>query len=334
MADLEQELRDKINNARKEQAEEEANKEEPSTEPIEDEPQDEPQDEPEDEPSTPKTEPEGLEEEVEEDFEEIDTKSEEFKKLTPEAKKDAKKFYHMRQENIAKDKRIQEMAERLARVEGAQQVIQQQPLEEKTEEIPDRDVDPDAYYDYQLKQKDQKIEALEKKFDNFEARTVTTEAEQLYKELENQHTEKDSSYKDAKSFLLKTLRDEIKQENPAATESQISQHLKQQEYSLVATLAKSGWSQSAIFNSIKAQAIDKGYVETKEIPKLDKTKLKRNMEKSANLNEIPNASGELGINAKQLVKMNIVDVAKLTNDPEALKKAKMAIKRARIKAMS
>ena len=324
MEDLEQELRDKINNARKEQAEEEINKEEPSTESVAEESQEESQEED----STPESEK--IEEEVGEEFEEIDTKSDEFKKLAP----DAKKFYYMRKESEEKDKRIQEMAERLARVEGAQQVIQQQPPEEKAEEIPDRDEDPDEYYDYQLKKKDQKIEALEQKFDNFEARTVATEDEQLYKELENQHTEKDSSYKDAKSFLFKTLRDEIKQEHPAATENQISQHLKQQEYSLVATLAKSGWSKNAIFNSIKAQAIDKGYVETKETPKPDKTKLKRNMEKSANLNEIPSASGDLGLSVNQLVKMSIVDIAKLTNNPEAFKKAKMAIKRARIKAMA
>lgn len=319
MADLEQELRDKINEARKEQTEEEISKEEPSTEPVEEEYQEEPTEED----STP---------EPAEEFEEIDTKSDEFKKLAP----DAKKFYHMRKESQEKDKRIQEMAERLARVEGAQQVIQQQPPEEKApiEEIPDRDVDPDAYFDYQLKKKDQKIEALEQKFDNFEARTATTEAEQLYKELENQHTEKDSSYKDAKSFLLKTLRDEIKQENPGATESQISQHLKQQEYSLVATLAKSGWSQSAIFGSIKAQAIDKGYIETKETPKSDKTKLKRNMEKSANLNEIPSVSGDTGLSVRQLTKMSMLDMAKLSSNPEKLQKAQMAIKRARIKAMS
>ena len=324
MVDLEQELRDKIKNARQEQAEEEDNKEEPLPEPVVDAPEEEPQEE------EPETEPEEVEEALEENFEEIDTKSEEFKKLAP----DAKKFYHMRKENSEKDKRIQEMAERLARVEGAQQVIQQQPLEEKAEEIPDRDIDPDAYYDYQLKKKDQKIEALEQKFDNFEARATTTEAENLYKELENQHTEKDSSYKDAKSFLLKTLRDEIKQENPGATENQISQHLKQQEYSLVATLAKSGWSQSAIFNSIKAQAIDKGYIETKETPKLDKTKLKRNMEKSANLNEIPSVSGDTGLSVRQLTKMSMLDMAKLSSNPEKLQKAQMAIKRARIKAMS
>lgn len=324
MADLEQELREEIKNKRKEQAEEENNKEEPSAD--NEELQEEPQED-----STPETEPDKIEEEVDEEFEEVDTKSEEFKKLAP----DAKKFYHMRKENNAKDKRIQEMAERLARVEGAQQVIQQ-PLEEKApiEEIPDKDVDPDAYYDYQLKKEQGKREALEKRFDNFAARTTATEAEQLYKELENQHTEKDTSYKDAKSFLLKALHDEIKQENPAATESQISQHLKQQEYSLVATLASAGLSKNAIFNSIKAHAVDKGYVETKETPKTDKTKLKRNMEKSANLNEIPSASGDVGLTANQISKMSNLELANVSSDPEKLKKVNMAIKRARIKAMS
>ena len=336
MSNLEQELRDKIKSARKDQYEEEdkaADLSDLSAEPVEPVEAAEPAEPVESIPEETK-EPEA-EPELEDDLEELDTKSDEFKKLAP----DAKKFYHMRKDAKEKSKELQEMKERLARMEGAQQAqqaIQQPPAEEKApvEEIPDKDLDPDAYLDYHLRKKDKEIEDIKQRFDNFENQAAASSSEQLYKELESRHAEKDTSYKDAKAYLVQTLHDEIKQAYPAASESQIRQHLKTKEYDLVASLAKAGWNQGAIFGSIKAQAIDKGYKETESKPKADKTKLKRNMEKSASLNDAPSAAADVGFSANQLNKMNIVDIAQLTNDSAKFKKAQIAIKRARIKAMS
>lgn len=334
MSSLEEDLKDKIKTARKEQYKQE------DKEFAENEDKEEIADIPAKEDVV--TEDEVVEDEQDvaveqkaddsDDFEEMDTKGEEFKELAP----DAKKFYHMRKEAKEKEKEMQLLRERLARIEGAQSV-QQKPAAEaeaEVEDIPDRVLEPEAYLDYELQKKDKRIQEMEDRFSNYEQKTTFSESEKLYQNLEDKYTVKDPSYKDAKAYLVETLGNEIRQTHPAATQAEISKHLKDQEYILVSNLAKAGWSENAIFNSIKAQAYDKGFKDAPTKSKADKTKLRRNMDRSANLNDAPSAAADLGFSGGQLNKLGIVGIAQLTNDPVKMEKAQIAVRRARIKAMA
>ena len=307
--DLEQELREKLKQAREQSVTDMEN--EAKEEIVEDESTEEKQ--------------EDIEEDAE-DEDNIDTDSKEYKELKPAEKK----FAHMRKEAKERDVLINSLNERLARMEGRQEATVA-PQKEEVVEIPDRDLDPDAHLDYVLAEKDKRIKTLSDKIDSVLARSDMSEAEQLYKNLEDEYSQEDTSYQDAKAYLHKVQVAELKSSHPTATNTAINKHLKDQEYILVSNLAKAGLDQNTIFNTIKGQAISKGFQETTPTIR-DKTKLKKNMRKSASLNDAPEASGDVGFSPTQMAGMKPMDFHKLVGNPKEMQKAAKALKAARIKA--
>lgn len=328
--DLEQELKEKIKKAREEATEqeepvaEESAKEEPVVEEEIKEPQD---DNPVDEKLEEKLEEEFEEEEIEEELE-IEPDSEEYKKLDSKGKK----FAHMRKEAKEKERKIQELAERLARIEGAQSVKSEPVVQEVKEEvIPDKDLEPEEWMDYQLKKRDEQIEKLSSKIEANTEQSSQQKAEIVYRGLESDYAEKDTTYMDAKKFLIAKNSQEIKEQYPNATQAQIDAHIKVEEYKLVKTMSKGGLNSDMIFKVIKNMAVDGGYTEI--VPKKrDKAKLKENIRKSANLNDVPGSNEDIGFSESKMARMKSADFHKLAHNPKDMKKAMKALKAARIKA--
>ena len=316
MSDLEKELKEKIRQAREAQLSEEPPVEEEVEEDVDD-----------------------LEEseEVEPDeIEEVEEEADEIEEEEPKSKKAKNAFQRMRQELKERDDAINEMRREMARLQGAQEAMLK-PKEEPApvEEIPDRDLEPEAYNDYQLKLRDKRIEELSAQFDTINRTAAVSKAESTYIGLENDYISKDPSYKDAKSFYISERTRALKEQYPAASDADIAQEVKGEEYRIVESLAKAGLSTDAIFNTIKAQSIALGF---KDVPaaKRDNKKLKHNMSKSASLNDAPTASGDIGFSESQLRRMgsSFSEIAKLAGDKGSMKKAHDALRRARLKAMS
>lgn len=282
---------------------------------------------------------EELQQKQEEEYEVVEEYEEDLKEETDEdlekvkeekGDQAAKKFAQMRKENKEKEQQLQEMRERLARLEGMQQA--QSPQQQKKEEIepePDKEEDIDAWYDYKLRQKDKEIDDIKKRFDAMEAQDNISKAERVYKDLESGHIEKDPSYKDAKAYLVDNMSKKIKQQYPLATDAQVMQEVKRQEYELVSALANKGFGEDFIFDVIKTQAVKEGF---KESQKRDKTKLKRNMEKSVSLNDAPAASEGGGLTDKQIMRMSNEELAQASNDPKRAKQIRDVMTRARMRA--
>lgn len=325
--DLEEELRNKIKEAREEAAveqepkdndvpvEEAESKEEVKQEVVE---------------VVEDPEEQVAEDGTEEELSDIQPDTEEYEKLDSKGKK----FAHMRKEAKEKDQKLQAMAERLARLEGAQSVQQEKltPAEEK-EEVPDKEFQPEAWMDYQLKKQDDKYNNLAKRFDENAQQTAQQKDEILYKNLERDYSDTDSSYMEARSYYKAKNAEKYREQYPAASTADIDLMVKTEEYKLVQGMSASGVSTDLIFNTLKGQALAMGF---KDVPvvKQDKTKLKKNIRKSASLNDAPSAGEDLGFSESQMSRMKSADFHKLASNPKEMKKAKAALMAARIRAFA
>lgn len=324
MSDLELELKEKIKQARAEQEESLQSEIGDIEEPIEEVQEEVVEEVEEEQPENDIDEPE----EEEEDDLELDEEQEK----NPKAKN---AFQKMRQEIKERDAAIDEMRRELARLQGMQEAMLK-PQEEapQVEQIPDKDLEPEEYFEYQLKQRDKQIEELAGKFDAITQQTATSQAEAAYINLESDYTKKDASYNEAKAYYVNERARQLKSQYPTATDEQIKQEVKFEEYKLVESLAKAGFQPDDIFTTIKAKAINMGYKENLPPPKRDNKKLKHNMSKSASLNDAPSANGEMGFSESQLKRMskNFSEVGKLAKSKGDMKKAHDALRIARLKA--
>jgi len=324
MSDLEIELKEKIKQARAEQEESLQSEVGDIKEPVEEEQKE--------------VVEEVAEEEPENNIDEQEEEVEDNLELNDEQEKDPKAknaFQKMRQELKERDTVIEEMRREMARIQGMQEaMLKPQEEAQQVEEIPDKDLEPEEWFDYQLKQRDKKIAELSGKFDIINKQTATSQAEATYINLESDFTKKDSSYTDAKSYYVNERTRQLKEQYPAATDEQIKQEVKHEEYRLVESLAKAGFQPDDIFTAIKAKAQSMGYKDNIPTPKRDNKKLKHNMSKSASLNDAPSANGEIGFSENQLKRMgkNFSEVSKLAKSKSDMKKAHDALRIARLKS--
>lgn len=248
-----------------------------------------------------------------------------------------KAFAALRREAKEAQQREQELRERLARLEGAQDAGKQEKQEEAKEEIPDKDVDPDAYYEYKLNQMEKRNSELEKKINGFSEMTEAQKAEKAYQDMEKSYTEKkDPNYSKAKEFLYKDMKRELSEKHPNVSESKINQAIKEQEYKIVSSLANAGLSENEIFMTLKGYALERGFKpeESSQEQKAESRKnLKRNVEKGASLNNVPSSGKSKGITERQLGDMKHSDFQKAVGDPAQHRNLQDAIDAARLKAL-
>lgn len=207
-------------------------------------------------------------------------------------KKAARKFQEMRQDAKRKEQEIIELRERLARIEGATEERNKGAETTKEETPPSYEDDPDGYFRYSIEQSNKQINDLKSQLEQTSKLTEKQKAESAYIEMEKQYaTEHDKEYLNAKKFLVDKLKNDIKNSYPTATDEQINQHIKEQEYGLVAGLANSGFTEKEIFATIKHRAVNNGYKSQPFEKKRDTQKLKRNIDKSQSLNDASSAHG-------------------------------------------
>jgi hypothetical protein len=257
------------------------------------------------------------EEEAEEDEDYEEEEEDDELEVAPGAK-----FRHkLKAEKEARErieKEAQELKERLARLEGRAESMSAPAAgpEEAMEEIPDQEYEPEKYAIW-------KAEKLEKKLQQMEASQSRINAERQWETMQADYAKKNPDYDKAKSFLLDSERETIKTQYPYATEAQITQHLKEQEYALVGNAAQSGIDP---FQQIEFLAFRAGYRPGEEAPKAEEAPKKKPNIKNIKKNAKKNASliggssaGETGDarTAQQLLDMSMDEMHKFGTDKYA-----------------
>jgi len=146
------------------------------------------------------------------------------------------KLKREKEERKRAESEAQELRERIARLEGMQeanQIAQTTQQTEPQEEIPDPDIDPDGYTQYQIKQ----LQAKQKEYEDQAARL---KAERQWDAMEREYSLSNPDYENAKKYLVNQEIQKIKKQYPHATDMQITQHIKEQEYLVVGSAARAG----------------------------------------------------------------------------------------------
>lgn len=267
------------------------------------------------------------EQEVEtEDSEEDDTENEdgdesEEDEAPEEENLTGAKFRHkLKAEKEAREtlqREAQELKERLAHLEGKAeaQIPQAAP---QAEEIPDREYEPEKYAIW-------RAEKLEEKMKVIEASQAQSNAERQWEVMQSDHSRGNPTYTDAKKFLLDQETTKIRQVYPGATDAQISQHLKEQEYLEVSKAAQAGMDPLQHIEFLAYKSGFRPEAAKKEVgapkKKSNIAKIKKNAKKNVSLIGGSGAA-ESGnkLSADQLLAMSLKDIEKFgrTNFEHAL----------------
>jgi DNA repair exonuclease SbcCD ATPase subunit len=279
-------------------------------------------------------EEEEYEEEAEETAEEVEYEESEEEEVEVEVEElTGAKFRHkLKAEKEAREKiekEAQELKERLARLEGRAEA-QYQPApepEQPVEEVPDPEIEPERYAIY-------KANKLEEQLKQMEQQQVRLNAERQWDAMQTEHAKANPSYNDAKSFLLEKEAQKIRTMYPTASESEISQHLKEQEYITAGNAARAGMDplQHIEFLAFQAGFRPSEAEVKKEAPKKKPNikAIKKNVKKNASLIG-GSAAGNNGDvkSAEQLLNMSIDQIHKMGVD-----KYEAAVKKIHARASS
>lgn len=257
---------------------------------------------------------EGDKEEIE-GSEEISEDEEQEEELT------GAKFRHkLKAEKEAREKMEREAAElreRLARLEGRAEVQQTQPAAQDApaEEIPDPEYEPEKYAIWKAKK-------LEEEMQTMRQEQARLSAERQWDAMDSEIARTNPDYAKAKEFLIESEFRKIKMQYPSATDAQIRQHLKDEEYKVVGNAVKSGLDP---MQHIEFMAWQAGFrpeeanpePKEKEAPKQKSNikNIKKNSRKNASLIGGSAAAPNDGTaTARQLLEMSIADIEKFGVD--------------------
>ena len=274
-------------------------------------------------------EQQSVEEEVveEEQEEEVEVEEEE----EPEEQLTGAKFRHkLKAEKEARERmerEASELRERLARLEGRAEAQQPAPQQAPAEEIPDAEYEPEKFAIY-------KAQKLEEQLESMRLEQTRLQAERQWDAMDNEMARSDSNYAEAKKFLIEAEFNDIKHQYPSATDAQIRQHLKQQEYALVGNAVQAGMDP---MQQIQFLAWQKGFRQGEASPSEKKApakqksnikNIKKNAKKNASLigGSAAAPSGE-GATARQLLEMSIHDINKFGADKYATAIKKLSMPR-------
>jgi len=251
-----------------------------------------------------------LEEDDEEDDDDDDEENVEEEK---EEELTGAKFRHkLKAEKAAREKiqmEAQELRERLARLEGRAEATESK-QEVKEAEIPDQEYEPERYAIW-------KAEQLEKKLQIIEQEQSRSNAERQWEKMQADYAKKSPTYNDAKQFLIDNEVKKIKEVYPYASDDQIAQHIKEQEYITAGNAAKAGIMPTEHIEFLAFQA---GYrpSEKKEetiSKKSNIQKIKKNAKKNASLIGASSATDKGDArSAEQLAAMSLEEITKFGRD--------------------
>jgi hypothetical protein len=241
---------------------------------------------------------------------ELDKGEEEEEKASPAGMRH--KIKAEKEERKRLERETQELRERLARLEGKAEATQQAVPEIK-EEIPDREIDPEGHSLW-------KADQLEKKFEEIQKENTRLNAERQWQNMESEHVKSNSDYADAKQFLIDQETAKIKELHPHATSSQISQHIKEQEYITVGNAARAGIDP---LQHIEFLAFKEGFRPGEKKKEVKKNPARKSNIKAINRNSKRNASiiggssagaGDEKASPEQLLNMSMEEINSFGRD--------------------
>lgn len=271
------------------------------------------------------TEEEQDEEIIDEAYKEIDEEEDDPEEgEEPEEELPGAKFRHkLKAEKEAREKLERELQEvRLAQARQEGRAEANVPAsKEEAEEIPDQEYEPEKYAIW-------KASKLEKEIESMKVEQARINAERQWETIQNEHSKSHPEYNDAKSFLYGVETDKIKALYPSATDAQIAQHLREQEYVTVGNAARAGIDPVQHIEFLAYQAGFRTGEKVKEKIEEPKKKaniknIKRNAKKNASLIG-GSSAGETGDgrSAEQLAAMGMQEINEFGRDKyeEAIKK--------------
>ena len=239
--------------------------------------------------------------------------TEENQEVEEDFKSPAKLRHKMKEEKEAREKSEKEVAllrERLARLEGRAEVQQPPVAQEAAEEVPDQELEPEQFAIY-------KTNKLEKEFQKLQSDNKRINAERQWDQMQAEHASEKPEYNTAKQFLLDFHTQDIKTQYPHATDAQIKQHLKQQEYAEAGNAVRAGQDPLQHIEFLAFQAGYRPGTTEEEAPKAPAKQksniqnIKKNAKKNASLIGGSSASntGD-GLTSDQMLNMTIEQINK------------------------
>lgn len=271
---------------------------------------------PEEEPIIEAEEPEEKEEEAIDDLEEEEKPKDgkgwkEHRERTKALKNEAKEQKRLAEE---KDKQLNELRERLARLEGREDARSKPVVEEIVDAEPDKDLDPDEHIRWELRQTRKEIEKVKKQAQLAEEMAKVEGTRRGLQMLEKDYirNNKIDDYDNAIEHIKTVNRNLIKLEYPTATDTQIDSHLEAERIKKASESVSRGTNPAEYFYKMAQQL---GYQKPKskinDKPNIEA--LTRNQEKNASLIGPSSADKTGGIPAEKLVKMSIADLLNAEN---------------------
>lgn len=219
-------------------------------------------------------------------------------------------------------KALMEKELEIARLKGQNEILQQKPKEpEKTVEV-DAEPERDTYEHDQwvARQAIKKAEILEQKIIELEAKAKFAEAEKEWIEFDKEISESDGHYKNSMDFLRKEHRRILKESFPQASQAQIEQQARLEEYATVAKLAAQGFNPKHYFmglardNGFDALSTEKPLQAQKKAP--DKQEIAFHKKNAGSVVTAPAGEAYTGVTLRDTGRMSLKDLQQVMADPE------------------
>lgn len=273
-------------------------------------------------PEKEKEQPDTEEQEEEEEFREAASIDDEVDEdIEHSGKNPNAAFAKMRKEKANLEKEKQELAERLARLEGMVEAginnnsnSDTNALAKDHDPEPDKELDREEWLEWKLRKQEEKFTNYEQSLLQQSAKSQYQQAQNELKTLESQYAKNDKAYFEAKDFLIDKKKQELLLQFPTATDDQISQHLDDQMLKAAAQLYANNINPAEKFREM---ADLYGYSSTKSSKsapngKTNLDKLKTNKRKSASLNGSSSISPMDSPDADAVVNMALEKAMSLT----------------------
>jgi hypothetical protein len=253
----------------------------------------------------------------EEDSEDDDPLSDDQKKRSRAFAKSRieKKELQAELEKIREER--QAMAERLAKLEGRSEALEEKDKPDLSEQEPDRDLYPEDWNEWNNKQLRKELDDL-KSFKKQQQETTQFEAEKRGVEiLEKQFKSKVSDYDDAVGFLVERERKIKKLMNPSLSDIQINSMIESEKVNLFKQILQSKQDPAeVVYNLAKTNGWNANNKKTtKPDKKVNMDKIEKNQRKAANLIGGSSSENTGSITSDQLLSMSKDEIM---NQPESV----------------
>jgi hypothetical protein len=210
-----------------------------------------------------------------------------------------------------------EMAIKLARLEGRDEVLRPAQQAQQVDSDPMPEIDPfdnetiKAALAWQQRQTMKQFAPLLEEVQQTKQHLIAKEAEGAWKEMNNSWQGEDRTYKKSYDFIIEKARDDLKAKNPNANDKQIDALLRREEYQFVEDLSRKGMN---VKQAIKVAAMELAekegidffsYVADKQAPVSDRAtpnirEVVENKKRSGSFMEVGAGTARPKVGAKEI----------------------------------